>query len=58
MEEFIKLVQEMRATQEEYFKTRKWAVLEKAKILERRVDYVIKKYFDNQLSLFDDENND
>jgi len=35
---FIRLVQEMRATQKEYFSTRSYSSLQKAKVLEKKVD--------------------
>lgn len=43
MEEFIKLVEQMRITQKEYFKTRNFKVLEKARGLEREVDQAIER---------------
>ena len=40
---FVALVQNMRAAQREYFRSRAWDSLEKCKKLEREVDAFIKK---------------
>ena len=54
MEEFVRLVEEMRQTQKLYFRTRDANVLNKSRELERKVDAAIKKYDDDKLggSLF------
>jgi len=44
MEEFIKLVKDMRTTQKEYFKSRSGASLSKARMLERQVDAKIEAF--------------
>ena len=49
MNEFEKLVYEMRSAQKEYFRTRRKDVLQQSKQLERRVDeYLINKKINKQ----------
>ena len=55
MKEFIKLIEEMRNAQKEYFKGRNYQSLEKSKRLERQVDFKVKEYLDTQLNIFDNE---
>ena len=53
MNEFEKLVYEMRSTQTEYFKTRDKSVLLKSKELERKVDsFLAHKVINQQTALF------
>lgn len=52
MNEFEKLVYEMRSAQKEYFRTRSKDVLQKSKQLEKRVDEYLKDKKNNQLTLF------
>lgn len=54
MKDFMKLVEDMRNAQKEYFRTRSRDVLEKSKQLERQVDAEIEKAKQgNQQTLFD-----
>ena len=52
--EIIKKATEMRTAQCEYFRTRGSVALDKARLLERQFDAILKQYFDNdgQTSLF------
>lgn len=52
MNEFEKLVYEMRSAQKEYFRTRSKDVLQHSKQLERRVDEYLKAKENNQPTLF------
>ena len=52
MNEFEKLVYEMRSAQKEYFRTRSKDVLQQSKQLEKRVDEYLKEKENNQLTLF------
>lgn len=52
MNEFEKLVYEMRSAQKEYFRTRSKEILQLSKQLERRVDEYIKDKIINQQTLF------
>ena len=53
MDEFVKLVYEMRKAQKEYFRTRSKEVLQQSKQLERRVDTLLAEYDNPQKDLFD-----
>ena len=46
LEEFIKLVEEMRELQKLYFKNRSLSILNNAKVMERQVDKEIKRLKD------------
>lgn len=52
--EIIKKAAEMRTAQREYFRTRASVALDKARLLERQFDAILKQYFgnDGQTSLF------
>lgn len=52
MNEFVKLVYEMRKAQKEYFRTRSKEVLQQSKQLERRVDEYLRDKENNQQTLF------
>lgn len=52
MNEFEKLVYEMRSAQKEYFRTRSKDVLQQSKQLEKRVDEYLRDRKANQLTLF------
>lgn len=52
MNEFEKLVYEMRSAQKEYFRTRSKEVLQQSKQLERRVDEYLKDKKNDQQTLF------
>lgn len=52
MNEFEKLVYEMRSAQKEYFRTRSKDVLQQSKQLEKRVDEYLKEKENKQLTLF------
>lgn len=52
MNEFEKLVYEMRSAQKEYFRTRSKEVLQQSKQLGKRVDEYLKEKENNQLTLF------
>lgn len=53
MNEFVKLVYEMRKAQKEYFKTRDKSVLSKSKELERKVDsFLAQQVINQQTTLF------
>lgn len=52
MNEFEKLVYEMRNAQKEYFRTRSKEVLQQSKQLERRVDEYLRDKENNQQTLF------
>ncbi len=53
MDEFEKLVKEMRAMQKQYFKTRDALVLQKAKSLEWQVDAILKRKEDSESQQMD-----
>lgn len=53
MNEFVKIVYEMRKAQKEYFRTRSKEVLLQSKQLERRVDTLLAEYDNPQKDLFD-----
>ena len=52
MDEFVKLVYEMRKAQKEYFRTRSKEVLQQSKQLEKRVDEYLRDKENNQQTLF------
>lgn len=52
LQEFARLVRDMRHNQRRYFATRKWDVLERSKELERKVDEVVEKVLDDTPELF------
>lgn len=52
MNEFEKLVYEMRSAQKEYFRTRSKEVLQQSKQLERRVDEYLMDKKNDQQTLF------
>lgn len=57
LKEYAELVEKMRNTQDEYFRTRSTSALNRAKILERGVDEITANILDpdrikNQTSLF------
>lgn len=52
MNEFEKLVYEMRSAQINYFRTRSKEVLQQSKQLEKRVDEYLKEKENRQLTLF------
>lgn len=52
LEEFARLVQQMRAAQKAYFLDRSPQSLRFAKDLERRVDEWVAKFFDRQIRMF------
>jgi hypothetical protein len=52
MNEFEKLVYEMRSAQNEYFRTRSKEILQQSKQLERRVDEYLRDKIINQQTLF------
>lgn len=52
MNEFEKLVYEMRSAQKEYFRTRSKEILQLSKQLERRVDEYLRDKIINQQTLF------
>lgn len=52
MDDFVKLVAEMREKQREYFRTRDGGVLKESKALERRVDAEVERLTDPNPSLF------
>jgi hypothetical protein len=54
LEEFTKLVADMRHAQKEYFRTRSTAALEQSKRLERRVDEALTQSAAGQKELFAD----
>lgn len=52
MEELIKLVEEMRNAQKEYFRTRNYGVLIRSKQLESQVDKKLQELKNQQTTLF------
>jgi hypothetical protein len=52
LEEFAKLVAEMRSAQKEYFRTRSTSSLETSKRLEKQVDQALKETAGKQSQLF------
>lgn len=52
MNDFEKLVYEMRSAQKEYFRTRSKEILQQSKQLERRVDEYLRDKIINQQTLF------
>ena len=52
MNEFEKLVYEMRCAQKEYFWTRSKEILQQSKQLEKRVDEYLREKKNNQQTLF------
>ena len=52
LENFAKLVSEMRHWQTEYFRTRSPAAMAKAKRLELEVDEALREMFDKQQKMF------
>lgn len=52
MNEFEKLVLEIRCAQKEYFRTRSKEILQQSKLLERRVDEYLRGKKNNQQTLF------
>lgn len=56
MNEFIELVRQMREAQKEYFRTRDRQVLQRSKVLEKRVDVLLAEYDNKPKGLFDNEN--
>ena len=51
-DELVRIVQEMRNAQREYFRTRMETALDAAKVAERRVDHALKEIADKQPRLF------
>jgi len=53
MIEFVKLVEGMRNSQKDYFRTRSKSALESSKRLEERVDKALVEMFSGQTKLFE-----
>lgn len=53
LHDLVELVEEMRVAQKEYFRTKLWSTLEKAKAREKKVDEFLLRYRDGQKRLFD-----
>jgi hypothetical protein len=53
MDDFLKLIQDMRQAQRDYFRSRTSENLQKSKELERRVDAEVKSLLDKQATLFE-----